>query len=315
MIATCQFCGREFTGDQAQQAVKAHLKACAAYQAHRKAKPVPKGSASGSMLPLGTGPSGVDRVPGQGEGDGSDLVKRLESAVTAGRLRLALSEIDEAQADLDMKAETKERERQRRAELEAEGPRRAAEERQSAYARAEQRRQEQARQEAAMRRRRDRVQAIKQAVLHEPFSRRYGLPDLSAEVYRAIELALSELPVDELPDSELIVAARAARDRIYRKAEAAMDRASAERRAAQERDQQLAERKRRLIQRGVEFAKRELEAVEDLNVFDRYRIQREVERELQDVIGDEAWSDIEDMIGEILDAEGIEFDEGDDIGL
>lgn len=220
--------------------------------------------------------------------------------------------MDEAEADLDRKVEAKERERQRIAEQQADGPRWAAQEREVERARAEQARLARERQEEVRQRRRDRIQAIKQAVLNEPFAKRFGVPDLSAQIFQAIERAMFGLPVDELPDHELAAIARAARDRVYRKAEAAMDEADAAKREAQSRAQQLAERRRRLIQQGTEFAKRELETVEDLSALDRLSIQLRIERELQEIAGDETWADVEDIIDEIFEAEGIDFDEADD---
>lgn len=148
--------------------------------------------------------------------------------------------------------------------------------------------------------------------MRDPMIKRFGLPDLSAQVLPAIERALSDLPVDELPDQELLAIARVARDRVYRKAEAAMDEAKAAKREAQSRAQKLAERKNRLIEQGTEFAKRELEAVEDLSVLDRLSIQLRIERELQEITGEETWADIEDLIDKIFEAEGIEFDDTDD---
>ena len=104
--------------------------------------------------------------------------------------------------------------------------------------------------------------------------------------------------------------ATAARDRIYRKAKQKQDEIDAAEREAQEEKRQLAERKQRLVERGVAFAERELKAVEDLQFFDRYNIKQRIERELrEDVVGDEIWEDIEDIILDIFDAEGIECDE------
>jgi len=309
MAAICRFCGQEFASGQA---VKAHLKGCAAYRNRPKANPVPEGNPSGSILPLGTVSGGSGHHSGAGDAAGFDPVGQLEKQVAARRLRMTLREMDDAEADLDRTAEAKERERQRQAEKEAEGPRRAAQEREAERARAERARLAQERQDDARCRHRDRIQAIKQAVMREPVAKCFGLPDLSAQIFQAIERALSGLPVGELPDEELATVARAARDRIYRKAEGEMKAAAEAEREAQERDQHLAERKRRLIQRGIEFAKRELQAVEDIDGLDRYRINRQIEDELQDISGDESWDEIEDIIVELFEAEGLKFDDARD---
>lgn len=308
-MAICRFCGQEFVSGQA---VKAHLKACPTYRERPKATTLPKGNPSGSPLPIGGGRDASGRDFGAKEAGDFDPVGQLEKQVAVGRLRLTMREIDEAHADLDRKAETKERDRRRQVEREAEGPRRAAQEREAERSRAEEARLEHERQEDARRRRRERIQAIKQIVMAEPGAKRFGLPDVSAQVPRAIEDALSDLPVDELPDEELAANARDARDRVHRKAEAAMDQADAAKREAQMRALQLAERKRRLIEQGMAFAKRKLEAVEDLGALERLRIRLRIERELEELTGNEVWADIEDLIDENFETEGIEFYEIDD---
>lgn len=309
MAAICRFCGQEFANDQA---VKAHLKTCDAYRNRPKAIALPKGNPSGSAMPLGIGGNGRP-TSDSGAGD-FDLIGKLEKQVAARRLRMTLREMDEAEADLDRKTEAKERERQRIAEQQADGPRRAAQEREAERVRAEQARLARERHEDARQRRRDRIQAIKQAALAKPFSKRPGMPDLSAQVLPAIERALSDLPVDELPDHELMTIARAARDRVYRKVETVLDEAETAKREAQSRDWKLAERKNRLIEQGAGFAKRELEAVDDLDALERLRIRLQIERELREITGEEPWADIEDLIDEIFEAEGIGFDDADNDG-
>ncbi len=305
MTAACQFCGREFSG---AQAVKAHLKACPAYLARRKAVPQPQG------VPLGRAePSGSEQAssqPGTGKPGDFDLVGKLEKTVAARRLKMTLREMDEAEADLERQAEAKELERARAAEQEAERRRQAAQKRETELARAEQARRIQEQKEAAQQHRRQRLQTIKASVAGEWYAKPDGVPNLDDAVYRAIEQAFEGLNIDELSDSELKAIATAVRDRVYRNAKQKQDEIEAAEREIEEEKKQLAERKKCLIERGIAFAERELKAVEDLQFFDRYNIKQRIERELrEDVVGDEIWEDIEDIILDIFDAEGIECDE------
>lgn len=306
MAAICRFCGQEFANGQA---VKAHLKGCAAYRDRSPENLLPVGNPSGKSVPNGTTAYSTGRAAGPTVSSEFDLVRQLENQVAAGRLRLTMREIDEAQAELDRRVAAKARERNREAEKETEASRRTVQEQDAERARAKRARWERERQEDARQRRRDRIQAIKQIVMGEPVPKRSGLPDLSARILRAIENALSDLPVDELPDEELAAIARDARDRIYRKAHVALDEAEAAKREAQMHAQQLAARKQRLIESGLAFAKRELAAVEDLGTIERLKIELRIECELQKITGEEAWSAIEDIIAEIFEAEGIETDE------
>ncbi|HTP77550.1 MAG TPA: hypothetical protein VMJ73_11300, partial [Rhizomicrobium sp.] len=78
-------------------------------------------------------------------------------------------------------------------------------------------------------------------------------------------------------------------------------------------DQECAERltteRNRLIQHGRDYVAKELRFVEGLELSERLRSEARVARELEDVQGDESQEDIEDLVDEILDDEGIGWDE------
>jgi hypothetical protein len=61
-----------------------------------------------------------------------------------------------------------------------------------------------------------------------------------------------------------------------------------------------------------EYAKRALKNIEGLKTTEGWRIEQRVERELhQEIVGDESWSEIEDLVDEILESEGIEDDDSE----
>src|SRR5260370_21878804 len=90
------------------------------------------------------------------------------------------------------------------------------------------------------------------------------------------------------------------------------ERRKAEKRAQQEyeRQQEEAERaadKRELVRYGKDFARHELQDVEDLDPMDRLGILQRVERELEvELTGDESEDDVEDLVDNMLEEEGIE---------
>lgn len=146
----------------------------------------------------------------------------------------------------------------------------------------------------------------------EWISNKSDFPELRADVLRAIENTLSEMSVEGLPREELLIYARAARDQVFGKARKARD---AEREAKRQRQleaQQQAARKHDLVRHGTDYARRELESVEDLDWSDKWRIERSVATALQEIDGDETYEDIEDLIEKIFEREGIEFDEDEE---
>jgi hypothetical protein len=313
MSAACRFCGAEFSN---AQAVRAHLKGCGAYQ-NRPPRQTPDAAPRQASLgedSLGALSLGSDR-PASGIAPESafDPVRRLEKEIAAQRLRLQLREVEEAHREMDRRAEATERARQQAEQQEAEAKRDAEREREAARRRAENQSAEQARRQAEdSRRRAERrtiIQDIKNTSMHRwPMSS----ADRRAQALQDIENALSGLPVDELPEAELIQIA----DGICSKAQ------QTERQATQ-RDFQAAlhdlgrvGRRSQLMQHGQDFAARELRGVEGLSAFDQAQIVQRVANALEDVTGDETRDAIESRVEAILEREGLgwEDDEEDEDG-
>jgi hypothetical protein len=119
---------------------------------------------------------------------------------------------------------------------------------------------------------------------------------------QAIEVALSPLPVLELPQDELVQIAEAARDRLHDQAQRAQEAADA-----------LAARKRALIEYGLRYAREALDEVEDLGALERWQIDIEIKRELEELTGRESHASVEELVDDILDREGIgDDDEAED---
>lgn len=306
MAAVCRFCDQEFANTQA---VRAHLKGCTAYQSQRHAGRASGTDALGKALPIGSSRASDPEDARQPDGAGFDLVKQLEKQVSAGRLRFTLREIDEANAELDRRAEAKDRERDREAERQAALARSAEDEGRMKRDRNEQARFEQERREAASRRRRVIIQEVKQQVIGEPVAGIWPSHETKADALREIERALSPLDVADLPREELLTIARTVRDRVYRIAQRDEKEARDAENKARKDAQEQAERKHKLIENGIAYARRELEAVADLSGLERLIIEQRVERELQGIEGDESWSNIVDEVEDILESEGIEDDD------
>jgi hypothetical protein len=154
------------------------------------------------------------------------------------------------------------------------------------------------------------IQSVKQQVVSE--SAMWGHGSLRAQILQDIERALAALPVNELPREELVDIARARRDEICSRADE-VDRS--QRRARSEevtRKLELDNRRRYLISKGNDYAKRELREVDGLDAFERWRIERRIDEELASLHGDETQSDVEDLVEEIFEREGIEPNDDDE---
>jgi hypothetical protein len=125
--------------------------------------------------------------------------------------------------------------------------------------------------------------------------------DLKARILQAIEAALAPLPVDELPEAELVQIAEGIRDRINDQAVAAQEAAAARLR-----------QKQALQKYGLEYAQAELRGIEDLDVTERWRIEALVKYELESIRGDESRTDVKALVDEFLDVEGFEIADEDD---
>src|SRR5882672_3980434 len=120
MSAVCRFCDQEFAN---AQAVRAHLKGCAAYQARPGKSLANAGSLrehQPAVASLGNETPDTDQSDGQGQPERPfDPVHQLKQRLATERIRLQLREVEEAHAELDRRVEAKARERQQQAEEKA----------------------------------------------------------------------------------------------------------------------------------------------------------------------------------------------------
>jgi hypothetical protein len=234
-----------------------------------------------------------------------DPVQHLGQRLAAERIGLQLREVEEARDELDRRREAKERERQQQAEQKASAERMAARDRENAQKLAEENRQAREHREAAerqrQRQRREIIQSIKDQVLERWFAPVHGRSDLKAHALQEIEGKLSVRPVEDLPRSELVLIAEAVRDAVYRPAV-----------QAEQHSRDMAARRQGLIEHGCSYAGRELRRADGLKITEVWQIERRVREELATVEGDETTGEIEDWVDDILDDEGIGWDEDDD---
>ena len=300
-MAICRFCQQEFVS---AQAVRAHLKGCAPYLAQRP-RPA-SGTASLREEPLG-GASllGIaSREGNTGDGDEFDPVRQLQQRITAEQLRLKLRELEEAHRELDQRNRAREQERLREQEQSTQNLRAAEHEREAARLRDEQLRREREQKDAAQRQlkaaRRDIIQDVKDEVVHRWMPVVLLSSELKARMLSEIEQTLAPLPLLELPRSELIQIAQGVRDRLHAGAV-----------AVEQRAQEVTQRRQALIAHGLQYARSELRGVEGIDVFERWRIEAKVNDQLQRVSGGETQVEVEDWVDEILEQEGIDYDDED----
>ena len=292
--ATCRFCRKSFRN---RQAVRAHLRHCAAYRGRqaktrsRQARLPVRSLPIGRPVPQAEEPeAGFDRV--------DDTPSRMQEATARPP--------DTGAADL-------------RALLAAH----------------EKRRQDEAA-EARRQKRRQVIQRVKERVVGQWRSAGYTIPaETKARALTDIERELSALPVDELPEWELVQLAEGVRDQRYGPVMRAQDDAQAledqRRREAQEASRRVAERQANearerqqadaraaaLVQYGSDFAYEALQEVGDFDEQDQQRLLQRVERELADQLtGGESKRDVQGLVDTILDEElgeaGDDENEGDD---
>ncbi len=309
MAETCPFCRREWANSQA---LRAHLKGCTSYAAHKAAGTgnalanagIPR-EAARNQESLGNEVDDAVQFESRDQPEKPfDPVHQLRQQLAAERIRLQLREVEDAHAERDRQAEAKERERQQQAEQKAAAERLAARDRVNAQRLADDKRREHERRDAAenqlRQRRREIIQSVKHQVMEQWFAPILGRADLKARALQDIERELNALPVEDLPRTELVLIAEGVRDRIYR---TAMD--------AEHISQEREARRQRLIQHGSDYAARELREAEAIPLTDIWKIERRVREELAGIEGDETAADIEDWVNEILDDEGIVWDDDD----
>jgi hypothetical protein len=306
MSATCRFCDQQFAN---AQAVRAHLKGCAAYKAR------PGNTLANEEIPRERGRIAAslgNELPHFVPSDRADQpekpfdpVHQLRQRLAAERTRLQLREVEDAHAELDRRAEAKERERQQQAEQKAIAERMAKMDRENAQRVAEDKRREREGREAAesqsLRRCREIIQSVKQEVVEHWFAPVLGRSDLKARALQDIERKLTALPVVDLPRAELVLIAEAIRDGIYREVV-----------ENEQRSREEAARRQGLIEHGCNHAARELRQAEGLRITEVWAIERRVREELEAAEADETTDDIEDWVDDILEDEGVEWDEDDD---
>lgn len=287
-MAVCRFCGQEFG---TRQGVRAHLKACAAYLG-RSTRETPVPQATDGVPPQ---PSVL--LPTDGFEDSLDPVTKMRQQVTSEKLRLKLREIQQQHEALDAEQRAN---RQASAESQArEAKAQALIEREREAARAQRAREAQSRREAADAKerrkvkRRQVIQDVKQAALDRWRYSARADAELKAKILRSIELALVPLPVDELPQAELVQIAEGVRDRLYGEVAAAEAAAAAR---AQQRES--------LRQYGLSYTRQQLIADEDFDWAERWRIECAVTEELQAITGEESRAEVRAWVEEILDMEG-----------
>jgi len=304
-MATCRFCGQRFENTQA---VRAHLRGCAAYKQRPR----------NGQTSLGSAPSGNaslredslrQREP-QADANGAfDEVSLLENRLAAERLKLQLRGVETAHEELDERAEAKAKQRERQAEESLRATQLAERERLEAERRNRQVQIERERREKAQRERQEQRRAIIQRVKREATELWWpnvaDRTSLKGDVLAEIETALSALAVEELPLDELVLIAQGIRDKRTREAERMEEAAN-----------ELAARRTRLIQHGTDYADRELVAIEGLSALDKWSIRDRIKSELSGIQGNETTGQIEDLVDDVLEAEGLGLDDdeygGDD---
>jgi hypothetical protein len=312
-MATCRFCGQQFENSQG---VRAHLKGCVAYRQRPRKQNGSSNLTLGNAVPrdeasLGTALGSpeprenclTDSRP-HTETD-YDEVTALQRRLAAEKLRLQLRGVEEAHSELDEQAELKAAERKQQTEQQSRAAEVAQREREDAHQRSEHSRHERERrekmeQEKAARRR----ATIQQVKCDATLFWWPDVPDataLKSSVFCAIERELASLAVDEIPHEELVLIAQGIRDKLTREAMRTKDAAKA-----------LSQNREKLIQHGIRYGERELNAVDDLGALEKWRIRECIKEGLSDIRGDETTSQIEDLVEEILESEGLGWDDDEE---
>ncbi len=330
-MVTCNFCQREFAN---AQAVRAHLKSCQPYLEQRTARQAPEtaGTRLPSRDPRAEGSVGAaPRRDGSRQGElgimpleilsdptlmGADPLRQLDEEIAMTKRRIDLRQLQETEDELDRRAKAKEAEQQRAAATASH----ADQEKQDARQRElDQRKAREAREWDEARRKqrfRDNITAAKKEAIDKWCYRTSVSSALTAEILVEIEQELSALPAGEMPLGELVRIAIGIRDRRYNEhCQAELDaslRELEEQGLKIQRDQQQSARRQTLIQHGMSYARREIDGVEGLDYFEKRRIEQRVQTELDEVTGEEGRAEIEDWVEDILDREGIGYDDEDD---
>lgn len=296
-MALCHFCGQGFSN---RQAVRAHLKACVAYKG--AGAPLPK------AIELARDPDEQDTDTDTSlAAEEFDPVRQMRQSVAAEKLRLHLREIRGAHEELDAR-ERASRKAAAERELRQADARQAIERaREEARAKVESERQSREANEAAKQRlatqRRETIQDVKRTVIEQWFGVWRVSAETKALMLQSIELALAKLPVQELPMAELVQVAEGVRDSLLKNA---ID--------AERAIQEHVDKKVGLCRLGAEYASKELDSIEGLEYFDRFRIESRIKQELAQLAGDESRAEITACVDEILEEEGFGFEDAEEDG-
>ena len=294
-METCYFCKQEFAN---RQAVRAHLKACAAYlgRSYRQ-----------TALPEGNTdlPEGHLVKPSDDSVEKFDLVRQMRQNIATEKLRLQLREILDAHSERDAKEEASRRAAAEEARRETEARKVIELEREAAQMRAQNEAQSNQRAEEAKRqlaiKRREIIQDVKHIVVDQWLGGWSASAELKAKMLQSIEWVLAPLPVQELPKAELVQIAESVRDSI-RQAEVNTKRNA----------QALAEQRQALQRYGAEYAGKELRDIEGLDYSEIWRIELLVKEELRELTGQESRINVKAWIDKILDEEGLSLVDEDE---
>ncbi len=150
-------------------------------------------------------------------------------------------------------------------------------------------------QRAARERRRALIQRVKDRAIANWSPPGYMIPpEAKAQALKAVEAELGRLPVEELPEAELMTLAEGVRDRIYQPLMRAQDQA---------REEQARRQRRRadLTESALAHATRTLEEADGLDTWSRFRLIQKVRRALADgITGNESERDVCALVDPIL---------------
>jgi hypothetical protein len=142
------------------------------------------------------------------------------------------------------------------------------------------------------------IQSVKEEVLGSGRWAGHTIPsEIKAQALVAIDQELSSLPVEQLPRAELVTIAEGIRDRLYRPAIQAQQRAREE----EERRRQQARQRTTLIASGVTHANQALRQRHALDIWTRLDLEQKVKRALEQAIdGSESEADLPALVDKLL---------------
>ena len=146
------------------------------------------------------------------------------------------------------------------------------------------------------------IQSVKDEVIGRWWSSGHTIPsETKTQALMALEQELSRLPVDQLPRSELVTIAEGIRDRYYRPAIQAQQRA----REQDERKQNQARQRTTLIAAGTAQASRTLRQQPNLDGLTRcLDLEQKVKRALeQDLDGSESEAEVHAQVNQMIERE------------